>query len=813
MNNKLIFNLDKENRPLKEDINITGLESSPFKEQYSKAFTAIENYLSALPKERLQNDLDNSNNIFAFIGERGSGKTSCMISVGGFISKSINLRMDFQKDYPVLTNTSFLSLELIDPSYFDEHHNILSLFLAKLYSTFKKSRAKGFDDANEDKKMRFLKALNFAQRHASLLLEDKPDYITNQVEELECLSAAVDLKRDIRDLVDAYLDYMEQPNSILLLQIDDIDLNASEAGKMAEFIRKYFIQPNILVLIALKMEQLELIKEKENIKNFRLEYNSDSENILARDMAERYLTKLFPHNQRINMPDMEDIFGKPVEVQTKNGIKEYLSIRQCVPQLIFQKTRYLFYNTPLQASYIIPRNLRELRQLIKLLWEMKDYKEKIDDSYHINKDGKYNQAVFKKYLLDIWIPLNLEENDYTFARQILLLKDNMQLNYFIVRYLHRRFDLYGSFINSLADDDNSIFNMSLGDVLGTIEFLFKKVDSIEDNKLLFYIKSVYSIRLYEAYNRVTEERKLPEIVRNNELVADDLHSVEVLSNNMFGSINEYEKLLLGSVVNVRLKPLLQYDKLLHYRSISGQALFNLMQTCANEIEDAAEGNLIRLSEFFMLSISHPEKEKMDYRKENYAMYDSPIALPVGLLDFDLGSFFFNLTRIEKCYARFKGWVKLSSGEDYIDALLKNEKTLIHDFYQKTIEKYSCGIACPYDSCKNELEDCYLGAKWLSYCSFRNVEILQDFLNKISLGKVDRNLSDRQNLAIFFKNCADYSIYTYDYADDKEVKNHKITFDFFSKIYDLLNDERIDARFTEIFGEAPTNKSDDLYQVN
>lgn len=91
------------------------------------------------------------------------------------------------------------------------------------------------------------------------------------MEELECLSAAVDLKDDIRELVENFLDCLGKQYQILLLRIDDIDLNAKEAGVMAELVRKYFIIPNVMVLMALKMDQLETIKSNEFSDSFNLE--------------------------------------------------------------------------------------------------------------------------------------------------------------------------------------------------------------------------------------------------------------------------------------------------------------------------------------------------------------------------------------------------------------------------------------------------------------------------------------------------------------------------------------------------------------
>ncbi len=63
---------------------------------------------------------------------------------------------------------------MIDPSYFDSHHNIISLFLAKLYAKYK-SKVKNDEKINENLKISFLNALTTAQNHAKMLLERPPN--------------------------------------------------------------------------------------------------------------------------------------------------------------------------------------------------------------------------------------------------------------------------------------------------------------------------------------------------------------------------------------------------------------------------------------------------------------------------------------------------------------------------------------------------------------------------------------------------------------------------------------------------------------
>ena len=199
---RIEFNLDIENRPLKEDISKNSIGLSAFREQYKNALSAIDQYLAIARKDAHDRDLDSQNNIFLFVGDRGSGKTSCMLSIGELLLKEKSRREEFKDDYPDISDLDFYTIDLIDPSYFDSHHNIISLFLAKLYAKYK-SKVNNDEKINENLKISFLNALTTAQNHAKMLLEKSDSLDMNVIEQLENLSAAVDLKDDLKKLVDA----------------------------------------------------------------------------------------------------------------------------------------------------------------------------------------------------------------------------------------------------------------------------------------------------------------------------------------------------------------------------------------------------------------------------------------------------------------------------------------------------------------------------------------------------------------------------------------------------------------------------------
>lgn len=97
-NKRIVFDFDNDNRPIGESV----VEGTLFEPQYKQALRQIDIYLKELDMEKTEmeerdrsikkadteyipDDIDYNNNIFSFIGGRGTGKTSCMISVANLL--------------------------------------------------------------------------------------------------------------------------------------------------------------------------------------------------------------------------------------------------------------------------------------------------------------------------------------------------------------------------------------------------------------------------------------------------------------------------------------------------------------------------------------------------------------------------------------------------------------------------------------------------------------------------------------------------------------------------------------------------------
>lgn len=495
---------------------------------------------------------------------------------------------------------------------------------------------------------------------------------------------------------------------------------------------------------------------------------------------------------------------KTLIISDKDKKLECPSVRQIVPQLIFQKTRYLFYNSPTHVSFIVPRNLRDLRQLIKMLWNMPDYHENINDNLVIIKDGAYNQVVFKEYLKNTWIKNNLSINGQKFAHHLLSMTENTLLNDYIVKsltgYIWPKDGSYNKdLFKDILDEKNITYNISTGDVIALISYLHHKNLDLEKQKLLFFISTVYSIRLYESYNVVTEELKLPSN-RNNEIGAETDADKEIFSIVQYKSLNNYEKLLLGYVFNVSINHFIGIPHLERSKNIQGVKLQNLMLRSLENIEDAKNSHKLRLIEFFMLATSHVASQDNSFRTSPVMAFDAPIILDKdNALCYDLGAFFFNLTRIKKCYKRFKGLAK-KDGKDLVDIILKSDSGTLYSDFMNIAKQKPCGLNCPKPC--NERRDgdgcSHYDANWLSCCAFRNTEILLDFIESISQANFDYSTSERLILADFFHQCSEYKIDTYE-KEGNSSDHHKISFEFLEIISELLKADNVDADFCDIFG--------------
>ena len=529
MSKHLYFNIGQESRPVIEKLTEQNVKKSLFFEQYKNAFDSLSSYLKVL-KTKDEEENEPLNNIFAFIGERGAGKTSCMLSVANELTnKSENSILD---NYQEVKNLTFHKLSMIDPSFFDEKHGIIAEILASLYNEYRITEKS--NDSFE--KTEILGKFADLQKDFNCLLASDAEKPYDDLEQLVSLSAAVNLRANFGELVTMFMKYIGKPDGKLIIMIDDIDLHTNQATIMVEQIRKYLVQPNVVILLAIKLDQLAMLKRQQYTIEYKelLEKGKVSEEVID-EMVERYLTKLIPFDQRIFMPKAQEFLGWELTIKSILGeTEDFSSVRMAIPELIFRKTRYLFYNTALKTSYIVPRNLRELRSLLKLLVGMP------------KSNTANNKEQFKKYFFENWVLNNLNTEQTNCIYDLLKVTDAFLFNAAALRIIKKQFFLErdmvldNSEISNILNENNVVYNISLGDVMAIISYLEKQDQPVEKLHFLFMIRSIYSMRLYEFYDERTEDSTNVSKKQERVIGLSPFENLE-LSN--------YEKLVGGSFVN------------------------------------------------------------------------------------------------------------------------------------------------------------------------------------------------------------------------------------------------------------------------
>lgn len=489
------------------------------------------------------------NNVVAFVGERGSGKTSClqtMYNALPIINKSNNIIFD-------------INLPIIDPSYFNEYSNILEIVIAKMFHIFKDAlqNPQRYSIYNEnnllEQKRKLVKCFQDVKETLDCINTPIKSSDTNDsVEALSKMSASNNLKQQMEVLIDEYLSFFHQRKiqSVLVIAIDDLDVQTKHTYQMLEQISKYLIIDRVVILISVKLKQLsDLIKQNYYNDFEKLINNKEVTGSQIDDMASRYLLKLIPFSHRLFLPNIYDHITE-LSLEIEGESNESQNLNKCILELIYSRTHISFYNSLEQESLIIPHNLRELLNLIAMLLDLPNV-DKIEEPDQRN-EIKHNRKYFKRYFINSWCLDKLSSNQYTFIRELDDC-DVVQVNKFIMDYLYKNYQnllkdkdiVYADIFNVL----NRSYNVSMADVNLALDKL-SVYNDINTKSLIFAIKTIYTMMLCEQFHEMNSksqiERNATELY--NRLINSSQKAWQ--SNNKLSFLSNYERLIGGNILNI-----------------------------------------------------------------------------------------------------------------------------------------------------------------------------------------------------------------------------------------------------------------------
>ena len=526
-------------REIPNEGNSNAFAGDIFGDAYIQATTRVEEIVTATDNINNDKSQDNYlNNIIAFTGERGQGKSSAMLSFTHYlenVSKIDAFKINTKK-------YNFVSLETVDPSTFEDMHNILEVVIARMYNNFSEKYKKDTTCISRDKKNEINELFQKAYESLCLIRNPKKleeleyDY-EGSIQKIAQIGDSTNLHKILQKLIKSYLNIMTEGNckSFLIIPIDDLDINIKYAYKITEQIRKYLVLPNVLIIMAINIDQLKKCAEMEFRKQFSTLMNrqnplSDNEFI---NMAAKYVEKLIPDGRKISLPEIRAISqsgNDAVELvyhergsRDNNILKKdnRQGIEERILGYIYDKTELVFIKPENGVHRLIPNTLRGVVNLLSVLGKMEDIKE----GESKRETQLRNILLFEDYFLHTWMPDNLDDGNMKIINELLSVSDFEKHRLLCVKLMDvientqvytvdpknnvNQLDITLTDLRTKYSKQNTNhMSYSLGDVFDILYILSTRYINTQTINVVFAIKTVYTLTMHKICLNETEESKL-----------------------------------------------------------------------------------------------------------------------------------------------------------------------------------------------------------------------------------------------------------------------------------------------------------------
>jgi len=507
--------------------------------QYSNV---IRHELSQKKGLKSQNEIlyRSTQNIIAFSGKRGTGKTSTMLS----FSNALKNPQRLEKHYPELHKRNFVVLDPIDPTMLETNQSILSVVLSRLLFRAEEiwNQSTSFYGGFQEKETEKIELLTLARQCLNGINALKSGKgIISELSELQKMGDSSILKKNLYILVDLFIRFLcvgkdiDVKDCILVLQIDDTDCQISQGYEVMEDIRKYLTIPNVLILMATDIAMLRQVLTQHYISDFDPGLKQDLVKLdEVRSLGEKYMAKLLPPTHVIHLPNIDKCIRNNAErihlyyytdesseenllswLPRDEEFREY-ELQTVFLRYIYKKTHIVFTAHDSYANNIIPTTLRGLAYLLSLLSSMEDVPEidftkktinQSDTEYLIEKIQaqipvlENNLSLFEDYFLNYWLHAKLPQDMIEIVEKLSNQVPD-QRNSFLVKELVSYYTIRGisAFqFQEFLDRDASQYS-TLDELLRTIQGTKKDIGinesfrEAEDFYFIFAIRTLLTIK-------------------------------------------------------------------------------------------------------------------------------------------------------------------------------------------------------------------------------------------------------------------------------------------------------------------------------
>ena len=355
---------------------------------------------------------ENIDNIVTFVGRRGTGKSSAMISfMQGLLD---NNKGEEAPNYTIYKNQEktgekvrFISIDWIDASLLEQGEDIFEEILAKMLKEFLQKDEKGGFSGKHDyyKKDLYRKFDGIYKKHLSVKKRVQTEEFASEmaISNLRDLARSSDIRKEFQELVELYIRmkedfyYGEKIETFLVVAIDDLDMNVNAGFEILEKIQRYLRVKHLIVLLAVNQEQMKLCCERHFAGMFEKQIGYKVENKKRRigDLADQYMEKALPSYTRVYLPSLKKMDydrNHVTKVMLDGEQRQEVSIKMAVFITMWRKTRVRYDVEGKKRHFMEPESLRDLnntgifrRYMQDLSWgrgsNQENFLEQLDFNY------------------------------------------------------------------------------------------------------------------------------------------------------------------------------------------------------------------------------------------------------------------------------------------------------------------------------------------------------------------------------------------------------------------------------------------------
>ena len=493
-----IYKLLESNTIVYEDL--SDIEVSVFEDSYKAADRTLLKVIRDNEKSR-ENDNSKKNsdligNVIAFLGGRGRGKTSTMLS---FLSKMNSLKNYSWSYFCNREEKNFLILQYIDAAMLAENEFIIDVVLAEMWDLFETELGntiysqeiayrKGLENQIKQQFVKTRQAYMVSQQHEFRQKGKDCGNDLPTVSALHELAASINLRQEMIVLVREYLEFFNSTSAdrgnclfetnkkreqYLVIAIDDIDMSGGKSYYILEQIRRYLSIPNVIVMVTSDIDRLHKACEKRYEDLYRDE--RDRQQVIS-----EYLEKILPYNMRVYLPELREKHGKIIlntkaneelgisSIDEKDFILEFM-IKKC--GLYFDPTRrkrHFLQNYTMRSMVNYFEQLVRLKNIDYKPWLKTDIKERLIERISNREQKEFMQRVLSK--------------DYEIINDCILsyIRDTLEIGEYRLGNGGLGYVLYGCNLLENSNEENAEF---VNCVIMLYSVILKSVDSELRNKI------------------------------------------------------------------------------------------------------------------------------------------------------------------------------------------------------------------------------------------------------------------------------------------------------------------------------------------